>query len=155
MEFDQNNTPFLRLPPPLSTIILATSRDSDGPAIISMLNDPAVYINLAGPPFPYTQAHYHARVEEMSGRIETALAEFREVEASRGDPNGKKWISGVPFTVIREINPQTGESTVLGDCHVTRNDFFEVEDEEERKRKTGQNNRLEVGDPNIVWEAAC
>jgi hypothetical protein len=108
MEFDKSNAPFFRLPPPHGNIILAIGRDCDGPAVISMLNDPAVYTNLAGSPFPYTQAHFDAQFEKTASKIELALAEFREVKVSRGKPNGRKWVNGAPFTVIREIDPQTG-----------------------------------------------
>ena len=155
MEFDKSNAPFLRLPPPHSNIILAIGRDSDGPAVISMLNDPAVYMNLAGPPFPYTQAHFDAQFKKTSGEIEIVLAEFREVEASRGEPNSRKFVGGIPFTVIREIDPQTGENTFIGDFYIRRNGFVEIENEEDRKRMKDQNDGLEAGDPNIVWETGC
>ena len=155
MEFDNSNTPFLRLPPPHSNLSLTIGRDSDGPAIISMLNHPAVYMNLAGPPFPYTQEHRDAQFKQMSDEIETALAEFREVEASRGKPNGKKWVGKAPFTVIREDDPQAGVDTVLGDFVFRRSGFFEVDNEEDKKRMKDQNDELEAGDPNIVWEVGC
>jgi hypothetical protein len=155
MEFDESNTPFLRLPLPHSNIILAIGRDSDGPAIISMLNDPAVYMNLAGPPFPYTQAHFDARFQETSSEIEIALAEFRDIEASRGELNGRKWVNGIPFSVIRKINPQTGKDTLIGDFYIRRNGFIEIENEEDRKRMKDKNDGLEAGDPNIVWETGC
>ena len=77
MEFDKSNAPFLRLPPPHSNIILAVGRDSDGLAVISMLNDPMVYINLAGPPFPYTQAHFDAQFKKTSGEIEIVFGRIQ------------------------------------------------------------------------------
>jgi hypothetical protein len=83
------------------------------------------------------------------------LAEFREVETSRGEPNGRKWVGGIPFTVIREIDPQAGESTFIGDFYIRRNGFVEIENEEDRKRMKEQNDGLEAGDPNIVWETGC
>lgn len=155
MEFDNDNIPFLRLPHPHNNKILTVRRDSDGPALISMLNHPDVYMNLAGPPFPYTQSHYDAHTKETSGGVDLALSEFREIEGFRGDQNGKKWVSGVPFAIIREDDPQTETSTVLGDFIVGRSGFFEVKDEDDKKRMKDQNDRLETGDPNIVWEIGC
>lgn len=65
-----------------------------------MLNHPAVYINLAGPPFPYTQAHYDARFKKSLREVEMTEAEFREAEIFRVEPNGRKWVGGVPLTEI-------------------------------------------------------
>jgi hypothetical protein len=84
MEFDNSNVPFLRLSPPHSNKILTIRRDSDGPALISMLNHPDVYVNLAGPPFPYTQSHYDAHIKETLCVIEMALSEFIELKLLEG-----------------------------------------------------------------------
>jgi hypothetical protein len=120
-----------------------------------MLNDPAVYMNLAGSPFPYTQAQFDAQFKKTPDEIEMALAEFKEAEASRGEPKGRKLVGGIPFTVIREIDPRTGEDTFIGDFYIRRNGFVEIENEEDRKRIKDLNDGLEAGDPNTVWETGC
>jgi hypothetical protein len=49
--------------------------------------------------------------------------------------------------VIREIDPQTGEDTFIGDFYIRRNGFVEIENEEDRKRMKDKNDGLEAGDP--------
>ena len=42
------------VPHPSSRIVLAPPRQSDGPYVLAALNDKRVYMNLIGPPYPYT-----------------------------------------------------------------------------------------------------
>jgi hypothetical protein len=149
MEFDAHNIPYLRLPPPHNSITLNTYRDTDAPTLISMLNNPAVYMNLAGPPFPYLQEHHDSKVATMEAKTAKVLKELREFEKER------KWASAAPFSVIREIDGESGEDRVLGDLVLRRSDFFDVDDERERETIKSRNDALEAGDPDIVWEIGC
>jgi hypothetical protein len=151
MEFDTHNIPFLRLPLPHISITLTTYRASDAPILISMLNHPAVYMNLAGPPFPYLQEHHDSKVKQMEVETEKALKEFREFKNGEG---ARKWASAVPFSVIRKAD-ESGEETVLGDFVFRRSDFLDVNDEKERETTKARNDSLEPGDPDIVWEVGC
>lgn len=152
MEFDKNNIPFIRLPHPHGTIILATSRDndSDNAALISMLNDPEVYMNLAGPPYPYTKEHHNEKLKKINLETEKSLSELRELQLKQ-----RRWVAGSPFTVIREIDPQTLEETVVGDFVIRRSDFLFVNNAEDRARMKEWNDRLEAGDEGIIWEIEC
>jgi hypothetical protein len=58
MEFDSNDSPIIRLSAPHTNITITPPRYSDGEAVISMLSDPRVYMNLAGPPYPYAQKEW-------------------------------------------------------------------------------------------------
>ena len=110
-----------------------------------MLNHPAVYKNLAGPPYPYLPEHHSAKVEKLERETEMALSEFR----------AGKWASAVPVSIIRETDGESGEERVVGDFVVRRSDFFEVNDVGERESIKARNDTLEAGDPNIVWEIGC
>lgn len=152
MEFDGHDVPYLRLPPPLTSITLTTYRSTDAPILISMLNHPAVYMNLAGPPFPYLQEHHDSKVEKIEVETEKALKELGEFKKGEGE---RKWVSAVPFSVIREVDGESGEETVVGDLVVRRSDFLDVNDEKERVNIKSRNNTLDPGDPDIVWEIGC
>lgn len=152
MEFDIHNTPYLRLPPPHSSITLKIYRATDAPVLISMLNHPAVYMNLAGPPFPYLQKHHDSKIKELEVDTANALNFLRESKSSEGKA---KWASTVPFTVIREVDADTSDETVLGDLVLRRSNFLDVNDEKERESIKSRNDSLEAGNPDIVWEIGC
>lgn len=152
MELDNENTPYLRLPPPHNSITLNIYRATDAPVLISMLNHPGVYMNLAGPPFPYLQEHHDSKIKELEADIVSVLKYLREFKNSNGNA---KWASAVPFTVIREVDEDTGQQTVLGDLVLRRSDFLDINDEKERERMKSRNDNLEAGDSDIVWEIGC
>lgn len=152
MEFDAHGIPYLRLPPPHTDITLTTYRATDASILISMLNHPAVYMNLAGPPFPYLQEHHDSKVKKMEAETEKALKEFKEFVK---EENRRKWVSAVPFNVIRELDKDSGEETVIGDLVFRRSDFLEINDDKEREIIKFRNDSLEPGDPDIVWEIGC
>jgi len=161
MEFDENNSPFIRLPAPHTNIIITPPCYSDGDAVITVLNDPRVYMNLAGPPFPYAKKDWDERFPMIEKATSDALTEWREVAKSRnemGDGNQleKRWMSrGLPVSAIRDVDPVTGEQKFVGDIGVRRREFMILEDQEERKRLIQENEALEAGDPEIAWEMGC
>lgn len=67
----------------------------------------------------------------------------------------RKWIGALPLPCIREVDPQTGEQTFVGDVSVRRQGYLMVLDGEERKRAKEANHALAVGDPSIEWEVGC
>jgi hypothetical protein len=73
----------------------------------------------------------------------------------RNSEGKTEWASAVPFTVIREVDENTGDETVLGDLVLRRSDFLDVIDEKERESIKSRNDSLEAGDPDIVWEIGC
>lgn len=164
MEFDSDDKPYLRLPPPNTSITLTAYRPDDAPILISMLNHPAVYMNLAGPPFPYLQTHHNSKVEQLEVDQRTAVKEFREFVKQRGKQ--RKWVGTVPFTVIRENTGvcegggdngerEEGQGTAIGDLVFRRSDFYDINDEKEREVTKARNDALEPGNPDIVWEIGC
>ena len=57
LEWDATrNEPFLRLPAPLSHIIITPPRESDAAEKVPHLNDPKVYNGLSNPPWPHIPA---------------------------------------------------------------------------------------------------
>jgi hypothetical protein len=156
MEADSDNLPFLRLPAPNENIIFTMPRYSDGAAVIEILSDPRVYMNLAGPPYPYGQKEWDSWFPTMDKLCKNALAEWREVEKTRNQGgDGKLWTNGVPFTAIREVDPTTGEQKFIGTLGTTRTNYIFHGADAGNQKKQDANDALEVGDPNIDWTIGC
>jgi hypothetical protein len=159
MEFDANNSPFIRLPAPNENIIITPSRYSDGDAVIKLLSDPRVYMNLAGPPYPYGQEEWDGWFPILEKASKDTLAEWLEVEKSRKEGgHGRKWVTGArgaPVSAIREVDPVTGEQRFIGSIDATRKNWLFYAVTEENKRKQEANDALEAGDPRIQWDLGC
>jgi len=156
MEFDSNYQPFLRLPAPLQNIIMTAPRYSDGEAVIEMLSDPRVYMNLAGPPYPYGQKEWDEWFPIIDKLTKNALIEFREIQKTRQEGgDGKFWADGAPMTAIREVDPTTGEQKFIGTLDATRTNYIFHGVNAENQRKQDENDALEVGDPKIDWALGC
>jgi hypothetical protein len=159
MEFDSNNSPFIRLSAPNQNIIITPSRYSDGDTVVKALSDPRVYMNLAGPPYPYGQKEWDDWFPMLEKASKDTLVEWREVERVRKEGgDGKRWVNGAhgaPVTAIREVDPVTGEQKFIGSIDATRKNFSFYEDSEENKKKREVNDALEAGDPKINWELGC
>jgi hypothetical protein len=166
MEFNQNNEPFIR---PHSNLRLMPPRLSDGEAVLHILNDPKTYMNLIGPPFPYTQKDWNGWFPIISKVSKDALAEWREVEEwgraekevrvsrhrSAAEEGGREWMgAGSTVMSIRELDQATLEESFLGEITIKRYRFLTVTNEEERRAEE-ENNALRGGDPGIVWEFGC
>ena len=132
---------FLRLLAPHENIIITPPRDSDAADITHILNDPRVYKNLPGPPFPYHLHHAEEWLRTIKERSDKVLEDLRA---------GKTVVDGCPVQHIREVQSD-GTDLFLGDLLVRRNDWIEVEDKELREKMTKENSERPVGDPSIVW----
>jgi len=132
---------FLRLPAPHENIIITPPRDSDGADIVLILNDPRVYKNLLGPPFPYHPHHAEEWLRTVKSNSDNILEDLR---------GGKTVVDGCPVQHIREVQPD-GTDLFLGDLSVTRNGWLEVTDRVLREKMTKENLEKPVGDPSIVW----
>ncbi|KAF2501952.1 hypothetical protein BU16DRAFT_426007, partial [Lophium mytilinum] len=146
-------------------IILTPPRPTDGPGMIEMHNDPAIYMNLYSPPFPFTQESFEDFYPIMSGTTQKAWEEYLEVVkwreerdravAERKEVEGsEKWVSaGLPVTCIRVAKEVvTGEEKMLGDFTIKRRRFAKIQDPEARAKRKAENDALPAGDPAIEWE---
>jgi len=156
MEFDSTDTPILRLPAPLQNIIITPTRYSDGEGVIELLSDPRVYMNLAGPPYPYGQKEWDEWFPILDKLNKDALTELHNVLKTRKDGGeGRNWTNGAPMTSIREIDPKTGEQKFIGMINATRTHFVFLGADEVSQRRQDENDALEVGDPRIDWDLGC
>lgn len=117
MEVDSKGSLFIRLPPPHGNMIITEPHYSDGETVLVDFNNPLIYMNLAGPPFPYTSNDWDERFSRVSKTSSMTMEEWKGVEASRQkvETGAKKWVgTAVPVTAIREINNETGEEKFLG-----------------------------------------
>ncbi|KAF2817809.1 uncharacterized protein BDZ99DRAFT_373962 [Mytilinidion resinicola] len=151
IQFDKNGSPFLRLPAPHNHIILTPPRPTDGPAMIEMHNDPAIYMTLFSPPFPFTQRSFDDFYPIMSGTTQKAWEEYQEGKAVEGR---EKWVSaGLPVTCIRVAKGEpTGEEKMLGDFTIKKRRYVSIKDLEARAERKGENDGWPAGDPRIEWE---
>ncbi|KAJ5087132.1 acetyltransferase GNAT family [Penicillium angulare] len=155
--------PYLRLAAPHSHIIITPHRSdpiADGiPARIEILNHPAVYMCLEGPPYPHLQEHAESwcngKRDEMQEVVESLVCEFQE--PSR---NGEKAriFDKCPFTCIREVTEESSDGDPLtdvfiGDIGLVRYSFYEFRSgSDERQAARDRNNAIPGGDENIVWQ---
>jgi len=124
--------------------------------VIEILSDPRVYMNLAGPPYPYGQKEWDSWFPIMDKLCKDALGEWKDVENTRKKGGGGKlWTNGVPFTAIREVDPTTGEQKLIGTLGTIRTNYIFHGADLENQKKQDANDALEVGDPNIDWTIGC
>lgn len=146
----QSGEYFLRLPAPLEHIIITPPRASDAPAIHTILNDPRVYLMLASIPHPYTRDQADEWAAKMKDEADSFIREFAAI--SSGEPD-RKFVSGCPFKMIREVRDD-GEDVYLGEIDFVRCGYLGYE-ESEKVRLTAENEAKPVGDPSIVWQIGC
>lgn len=133
---------YLPLPAPHSNIRLTAPRLAGDPDIqVVHMNDPRVYQNISGPPFPYLREHAEAWT---SGAHAESQRLFEAIE--RGD----KYIDGCPVRAIREVH-EDGSDTLIGDLGVYR----EAPDVPWLEEGEKDNYLKPVGDPTIVWLVGC
>ena len=145
----QTGEPFLRLPSPHDNIILTPPRMSDVAAIVSHMNDPAVYTWLEGPPFPYLPEH----AEEWLRKVKNGTDAVMEVlqRATEEDPAARPvLVSEPPVRTIREVR-EDGSELFLGDVALLRERWPDMSDGDEKDALKQPNADKELGDPEIVW----
>lgn len=141
--------PYLRLLPPHEHIIMTPARPSDASAIPAIFNDVRVYMTIASPPFPHTEAHAAAwvqRVIERSNSIMDAL----KVGAAGAD-GGMTLVGGCPVNILREVKAD-GSDSYLGDLGIYKARWGEEQDTALRQRLVAENEVRALGDPETVWE---
>ncbi|KAF8973919.1 acyl-CoA N-acyltransferase [Flammula alnicola] len=119
----QTQEPFLRLRKH-KNIILTPIRWEDAPHCVPLFNDPRVYEWLLRPPFPYALKNLEDAEEWIQlhkPQVDGYLQDLRDAQGSET----LKTANGAPICFIREVK--------------------------EDEQNAAENNKLEVGDPNIVW----
>lgn len=129
------------------------------------LNDPKVYMNLNGPPYPYTDKDWeiwYAMIVDLWNQNQADLQAIKhqdqDILASQ-DWSQRKWLGHRMWhCTIRDISgdseaPISGR--FMGDITVGRETFHYILDNEERQKRKEQNDKLEPGDPRIVWMIGC
>ncbi|GAA5981659.1 hypothetical protein JCM10908_004554 [Rhodotorula pacifica] len=150
--------PYLPLPFTNTTatpLILTPQRPTDVPRIVEALTDPAVGMQLIGPPWPFKAEDAHSWGEFLRAQAEEVFRDLRRrADAVLADPNAEKgpvagrWPIPAPRThSLRRAD--TGEWA--GDFGVNRWKFEDVVDEKERKRLIDENEAKEVFDPTVIW----
>lgn len=151
--------PYLRLAAPYSNIIITPHRlnrleDEIAPRL-DMLNDPAIYLQLEGPPVPYL---HQDGVNWVTTQGETQISVVEALQANPADPG----VFGLsPFTCIREVSREDAdghplEDSMIGDIGINRYMFYELpEGSEERTAAQETNKKLLAGDEKTVWGIGC
>ncbi|KAJ5692384.1 hypothetical protein N7462_001807 [Penicillium macrosclerotiorum] len=152
--------PYLRLADPFSNIIITPHRlnqlQQTIEAKVPLLNDPRIYLNLSGPPYPFLPEHEEEYVKMKCEAGEPVLNALRvEFETLVKE---QQFFDICPFNVIREVteqDPHTGhplKDFLIGDVGVNRYMFYEHKHgSEERAQAQRLNEELPAGDERIVW----
>ncbi|KAA8574828.1 hypothetical protein EYC84_004073 [Monilinia fructicola] len=118
-------------------IILTRPRPSDAAPTIPAFNQPAIYLHLTGPPFPYTQESFDAFFHDVLDRkAKIAAAELWDARAAEEQGGPRSWVEALPFPSIREV--------AEGIC-----DGFGGGEREGLVRRNGERR---TGDPGVEWE---
>lgn len=154
-------------------LVLSVPQQSDGESILKALNDPRVYMNLEGPPFPYTPKDRDAWHEIVKGGADLHRQQWieltqhdvvgtetgREKTAGLTTSNDRKWIGGAQWaSTIRAKVPESGSDDqgstypFIGEITFRRSGFPDLRDPEARRKATEANAALPAGDPQILWE---
>ena len=112
----RDNELLLRLPPPLSNIIITPPRRSDVIDRLEGLNDMEVVRWLCGPPYPYTMEDSEERNAKITKLCADAEVAYEKV--INGDTS--TWPNDAPVQIIREIDPGTGAQKFLGVVDIFR-----------------------------------
>ncbi|KAH8917936.1 hypothetical protein BT69DRAFT_1354325 [Atractiella rhizophila] len=109
----ETEEPFLKLPPPLDNYRLTPWRsdEADIHSNMEILNDKRVYMNLLGPPFPYTIENARFWCSLRTDGTRKLVTYLRETK----DWRDIQKISGCPFEVIRYSDrPDSAGGKFLG-----------------------------------------
>lgn len=144
IQFNPLLEPFLPIPHPTLDLVLTSYRPSDVETQVRCLNDPAVALNLSGPPFPHRREDSLAWQAVVNGRFEEQMGRWA----------GGDW--GVPgqsvFSAIREV--ESGE--MVGDIGYVRWGWEELAKvPEEREAAVAREAEIEAGDPEATWSIGC
>lgn len=164
------------LPLPLTTsppLILTPQRPTDVSRIVETLTDPAVGMQLIGPPWPFKAEDAHswgeslraqakevfrdlkARTEQLGEISTNGYGEERGTERPAGDETKtKKRRWPIPAPKIHSLR-RADNGAWAGDFGVTRWQFDNVVDAEEKQRLIDENEAKEVLDPTVIWTYGC
>ncbi|OQV04342.1 Acetyltransferase GNAT domain-containing protein [Cladophialophora immunda] len=148
----------IAVPHPTLRLALTPPRESDGAAVILGLNHPKVYMNLNGPPYPYTEQdrqEWYAKISSNWKQNWSELVTIRKREQSTpADYSQRSWLGRHWTSTIRHFEESDTDSygKFIGEIGVERESFLYILDEEQRNRRKEENDKLQAGDPNITWE---
>jgi hypothetical protein len=154
---------------PTLKLVVTGPSDADGPTVIQGLNDPSVYMNLMGPPFPFLESDRKSWCDQCVAWAGENMAELRVIrgareaqpESARSDWSKQQWLGKRPFvTAVRDVSKlKDGDSTINGDfvgeIYFARTRFSHILDQNERDRLQAENDALEAGDPRIEYHTGC
>ncbi|KZO96338.1 hypothetical protein CALVIDRAFT_563834 [Calocera viscosa TUFC12733] len=142
--------PYIPLPPPYENLRLTPFRIIDVEAVVSILNQPAVYSHLLTP-FPFTKEHAEDFIGEQRRRYE-ADRQYFTGDAARPIQDGKVFDYG-PMLVIREVRSD-GLQVFLGVAGIWRSPFLYEAGEQRREECKRDNDAMPAGDPRIIYSVA-
>ncbi|CAD6442165.1 6f35f2f7-e47e-469f-ac4b-9e2603baaaf1 [Sclerotinia trifoliorum] len=142
--------------PKHKNIILTRPRTTDAEPTIPAFNNPSIYLNLTGPPFPYAQESFDSFFTEVLDKnVRIAVAELWDAREAERNKEGKSWVGAIPFPSIREVvvdERGRRRELFIGQVEVRRRGFVTVLDGEKREGLVGENLERRVGDEGIEWE---
>ncbi|KAJ3489612.1 hypothetical protein NLI96_g2014 [Meripilus lineatus] len=142
--------PILRLPHPHENIIITPPRMSDGPALVTTLNDLRVCQWLESPPYPYTDDDADYWLRMVKDGSDTVLQELKDAFDEESGSQRSCLVGSCPVSFLREVQ-KDGTEIYLGSIGVERCHYPELENGPEKAKLVKENADRDVGDPEIVW----
>jgi RimJ/RimL family protein N-acetyltransferase len=156
----------LLVPHAIFNIVLTEPRATDGGAVLQALNDQRVYMNLDGPPFPYTERDWQSWYSIINEASEECRSEWNDLVKDGGQAQaskivgwqGREWVGRKMWvSTIRalEVSEADGaQERFIGEVDVRRSGFLHLP-KQARHSAVDANTALLPGDPDIVWEIGC
>ncbi|KZT62654.1 hypothetical protein CALCODRAFT_408409, partial [Calocera cornea HHB12733] len=147
----RSDEPYIPLPAPHDNIRLTPWRRTDATdvdPVVTILNHPAVYPNLIGPPYPYLEEH---AAEWATQQVEMFEPDHQYFTGDESAPIREgKIFDYSPIMVIREVQTD-GSQILLGVADITKAAFTGEPDAERREERVRANEQKSLGDPSIIW----
>jgi len=144
----RDNEPYIPLPFPHDNIRLTPWRLTDADSTVSILNHPAVYPNLVGPPYPYKKEDGEWWVDEQLKQFAPNRQYFTGDETA--PIKDGRIFDYSPTPVIREVQAD-GSQVFLGVAEIVRSSFMSEADEQRKAELIKENDAKTVGDPSIIY----
>ncbi|KAK1224143.1 hypothetical protein PQX77_012947 [Marasmius sp. AFHP31] len=132
--------PFIRLPEPHTNLVIATPSLDDVDSSVRIMNDPGVLKWVQGSTSFYTTK----RAEDWINGVKKSSATLLQEPLNA-------WVDGCPFRHIMDLKAD-GTCEFIGDIGISRSNWADIMDQEERQRLLEENNLRPTGEQAILFQ---
>ncbi|KAJ8095078.1 hypothetical protein AAF712_006919 [Marasmius tenuissimus] len=132
--------PFIRLPEPHANLVIATPSLDDVDSSVRIVNNPRVLKWVLGSTSPYTTK----RAEDWINGVKKISEELLQAPLNAH-------VDGCPFRHIMDLEAD-GTCEFIGDIGISRSNWTDITDQEERRRLLEENSLRPVGEQAILFQ---